>query len=52
MTPIAQPPPLEPDPETVDHLDENEESLPDGGDAAKVERGKDDLAKADQELAR
>jgi len=52
MTPIAQMPPLEPDPEAVDHLEENEPSLPDEQDAAQAEREKAELAEADQEQAR
>jgi hypothetical protein len=47
VTPIAQLPPLEPDPEDIDHLEENEPSLPDEQDAAQA-----DLARADQEQAR
>lgn len=52
MTPIAQLPPLEPDPEDIDHLEENEPSLPDEQDAAQADRDRAELARADQEQAR
>jgi hypothetical protein len=43
---------MEPDPDAVDHVEENEPSLPDDRDAAAAEHDNEERAKADQEQVR
>ena len=45
-------PPMEPDPDAVDHVEESDPSLPDDRDAVEAERDYDERAQADEEQVR